>query len=85
MYNRNSINQGSRQVPALRAITTEKDYCDLLYAYIQCNSERVAPNTQVRKIDKRKVRFIDIERAFTKVIDGVEEKTMSKYSISKYF
>ena len=32
-----------------------------------------------------KVKFIEIEKHFTREIDGVVEKTMSKYSISKYF
>lgn len=72
-------------MPSIRSITTEKDYCDLLYAWIQTNSERVSPNRADRKIEKKKVRFIDIERHFTREIDGVVEKTMSKYSISKYF
>ena len=81
----NYTNLGNRQVPSIRAITTEKDYCDLLYAYIQCNSERIGPTTQGRKIAKSKVKFLEIERAFTKIIDGVEEKTMTRYSIAKYF
>ena len=79
------FSQGSRQVPSIRSITTEKDYCDLLYAYLQCNSERVSPNQQVRKIDKKKCKFMLIEKAFTRIIEGQPEKAMSKYTISKYF
>ena len=77
--------KSSRQMPSLRAVTTEKDYCDLLYAWLQTNSERVSPTRANRKIEKKKVKFMDIERHFTHIVDGEVEKTMSKYSISKYF
>ena len=83
MYNEGI--RSSRQMPSIRSITTEKDYCDLLYAWIQTNSERVSPNRPDRKIEKKKVKFVEIEKHFTREIDGVVEKTMSKYSISKYF
>ena len=72
-------------MPSIRTITTEKDYCDLLYAWLQTNSERVGPDRADRKIEKKKIKFTEIERHFTRKVDGVVEKTMSKYSISKYF
>lgn len=78
-------NLGSRQVPSMRSLTCEKDYCDLLYAWIQCNSERVSPVSSQRKIEKKKVKFTKIEQDFTRTIDGEIIKIMSKYSISKYF
>jgi hypothetical protein len=38
--NEMKIEKNSRQMPAISSITREKDYCDLLYAWLQCNSER---------------------------------------------
>lgn len=34
------IEKNSRQMPSTSSIIREKDYCDLLYAWLQCNSER---------------------------------------------
>ena len=84
MYNYRA-NMGSRQVPSMKTLTSEKDYCDLLYAWIQCNSDRVSPVSAQRKIEKKKVKFTKIESDFTRSVDGEEIKIMSKYSISKYF
>lgn len=85
MFNYRQQNMGSRQVPSMKTLTCEKDYCDLLYAWIQCNSERVGPTSAQRKIDKKKVKFTKIESDFTRETDGEVVKIMSKYSISKYF
>ena len=34
-----TINKNSRQMPKLKSIVSSKEYCDLLYAWLQCNSE----------------------------------------------
>jgi hypothetical protein len=47
------IEKNSRQMPAIAAITREKDYCDLLYAWLQCNSERETIDSPQRIISKR--------------------------------
>ena len=79
------VNMGKRQIPTERSITKEKDYCDLLYAWIQCNSERVSPTSSQRRIRKSETKFVNIEKAMTRKIGMEEEKIMSKYTISKYF
>lgn len=76
---------GKRQIPSMRTLVCEKDYCDLLYAWLQCNSERANPIAAQRKIEKRKVKYVQIERDFTRKVGNEEEKVMSKYSIAKYF
>lgn len=79
------IQKNSRQIPSTSTITREKDYCDLLYAWLQCNSERVMGTAQ-RCIEKSKVKWVAIERDFTrKLTDGSEEKTMARKTIAKYF
>ena len=78
--------KNSRQMPATSTIVREKDYCDLLYAWLQCNSERIDVNSRGRRILKSKVKWTAIERDFTrKLIDGSEEKVMSRKTIAKYF
>lgn len=73
-------------MPASVAITREKDYCDLLYAWLQCNSERESPTSQKRRIDKKLVKWVAIERDFTRItIEGEIEKVMSRKTIAKYF
>lgn len=80
------IKKNSRQMPAAKMIVKEKDYCDLLYAWIQCNSERESLVSNRRRIEKKNVKWILIERAFTRILsDGTEEKVMSRKTISKYF
>ena len=74
-----------RQVPKMKSITTEKDYCDLLYAWIQCNSERVSASSKDRKIDKKKVKWQSIEKDFTRHINGEDIKVMGRKAIAKYF
>lgn len=81
------IQKNSRQMPSTANITKEKDYCDLLYAWLQCNSER--ENTSVnarRRLEKTKVKWVGIERDFTRVTsDGTTEKVMARKTIAKYF
>ena len=80
------IKKNSRQMPSTTSIVREKDYCDLLYAWLQCNSERENVNTSRRRIEKKKVKWASIERDFTRELsDGTIEKAMSRKTIAKYF
>lgn len=80
------IENDSRQMPSQSFITREKDYCDLLYAWLQCNSERVSIGSVDRKISKKKVKWAAIERDFTRVDEtGKEYKIMSRKTVAKYF
>ena len=80
------IQKNSRQMPSSSAITREKDYCDLLYAWLQCNSERESPVSQKRRLDKKLVKWVAIERDFTRTtVEGEVEKVMSRKTIAKYF
>ena len=80
------IKKNSRQMPAVGAIVKEKDYCDLLYAWLQCNSERENVMGVQRRIEKKKVKWTVIERDFTRNLsDGTVEKVMSRKTIAKYF
>lgn len=80
------IKKNSRQMPSTNMIVREKDYCDLLYAWLQCNSERESVISQSRRIDKKKVKWTAIEKDFTRTLsDGTIEKVMSRKTIAKYF
>ncbi len=80
------ILKDSRQMPTNRLLVREKNYCDLLYAWLQCNSERVHPTSQDRCIAKNKIKWVSIERDFTRTLaDGTEEKIMDRRTIAKYF
>lgn len=80
----NTTNQ--RQMPSTSYITREKNYCDLLYAWCQCNSERVSSGSRDRRIHKSKIKWTTIEKDFTrKLSDGTEEKVMNRKTIAKYF
>ena len=80
------IEKNSRQMPAISSITREKDYCDLLYAWLQCNSERETIDSPQRIIEKRRVKWTAIEKDFTRTLaDGTVEKTMARKTIAKYF
>ena len=80
------IEKNSRQMPASSVVVKNKDYCDLLYAWLQCNSERSAVNSAQRCIDKKKIKWTAIEKDFTvELIDGTIEKVMSRKTIAKYF
>ena len=73
-------------MPSTASIVREKDYCDLLYAWLQCNSERESVNSSKRRIHKSLVKWVAIERDFTRVdSEGKEEKVMSRKTIAKYF
>lgn len=73
-------------MPAIASIVREKDYCDLLYAWLQCNSEREAIDSPQRIIDKKKVKWTGIEKDFTRtLVDGSVEKVMARKTIAKYF
>ena len=78
--------KNSRQMPSTSMIVREKDYCDLLYAWLQCNSERESVISTRRRIEKRKIKWTGIERDFTRTLsDGSVEKVMSRKTIAKYF
>ena len=80
------IETNSRQMPVSTSIVREKDYCDLLYAWLQCNSERVSEDRHDRRIEKSKIKWTAIEKDFTRALsDGTEEKVMSRKTIAKYF
>lgn len=79
-------------MPATTDIVRQKDYCDLLYAWIQCNSERVSfiateqPHKIPRRIAKKMINYSSIEKDFTRPnVEGKAEKIMSRKTISKYF
>lgn len=72
----------TRQMPCRREVTSEKNYCDLLYAWLQCNSERVTLHSRDRQIEKKRCQFTNIEREMT---DSQGNKVMSRKTISKYF
>ena len=80
-----SIEKNSRQIPSNKETTKEKDYCDLLYAWLQCHSERVGSQSNQRRIHKSYIKWTQIERDFTRVIEGVEVKAMARKTIAKYF
>ena len=73
-------------MPSTSSVAREKDYCDLLYAWLQCNSDRVNMNESARRIHKSKIKWTAIEKDFTRVlVDGSIEKVMSRKTIAKYF
>ena len=80
------IKKNSRQIPSTSAIIREKDYCDLLYAWLQCNSERINATSTGRRINKSLIKWVAIEKDFTRTLsDGTTEKVMSRKTIAKYF
>ena len=80
------IKKNSRQMPSASMIVREKDYCDLLYAWLQCNSERENVMSTRRRIEKKKIKWAAIERDFTRTLtDGSVEKVMSRKTVAKYF
>ena len=80
------IEKNSRQMPSTSSVAREKDYCDLLYAWLQCNSERENMNDVVRRIHKSKIKWVSIEKDFTRTLsDGTVDKVMSRKTIAKYF
>ena len=74
-------------MPSAASITKEKDYCDLLYAWLQTNSEREnISNNARRRLLKSAVKWVAIERDFTRIdSDGNTDKVMSRKTIAKYF
>ena len=81
-----SIQKNSRQMPSSKIITKEKNYCDLLYAWLQCNSELLDLESRIRYIERKNVKWARIERDFTRQSsDGVIEKVMDRKTIAKYF
>ena len=59
--------KNARQMPKAQAVISQKDYCDLLYAWLQCNSDRIdfTNNQSGRKILKSKIKFVAIEKECT--------------------
>lgn len=77
--------QNSRQMPSQKSITSNKLYCDQLYAWLQLHSERYSKRQ--RRIAKKEVKWSKIERDFTR-FDPVEDKeviTLGRRTIPKYF
>ena len=80
------IKKNSRQIPSVPTITREKDYCDLLYAWLQCHSERITMDSEGRRINKSLVKWTAIEKDCVRTLsDGTTEKVMSRKTIAKYF
>lgn len=80
------IKKNSRQMPSASMIVREKDYCDLLYAWLQCHSERITMDSEGRRINKSLVKWTAIEKDFVRTLsDGTTEKVMSRKTIAKYF
>lgn len=80
------IQKNSRQMPSSKIITKEKNYCDLLYAWLQCNSELLDMESRIRYIERKNVKWARIERDFTRQSsDGAIEKVMDRKTIAKYF
>lgn len=79
------INKNSRQMPTSALVVQAKEYCDLLYAWFQCESERCGINEPGRRVPKSKASCLAIERAFTRqTSDGTVEKVMARKTIKKY-
>lgn len=73
-------------MPSTPSVTREKDYCDLLYAWLQCHSERANMASKERRIDRSLVKWTAIEKDFTRIdSDGKEYKVMGRKTIAKYF
>ena len=73
-------------MPTNSSVTSAKEYCDLLYAWLQCNSERISPESEGRRIAKSQVKWTAIEKAFTRTLsDGSVDKVMGRKTIAKYF
>lgn len=73
-------------MPTSSKIISDKKYCDLLYAWLQCNSERISIDNPGRRIHKGLIKWVAIERDFTRVdIEGNEEKVMTRKTIANYF
>ena len=80
------IETNSRQMPTNSSITSAKQYCDLLYAWLQCNSELLDMESRIRYIERKNVKWARIERDFTRQSsDGAIEKVMDRKTIAKYF
>ena len=80
------IKKNSRQMPFASMIVREKDYCDLLYAWLQCHSERITMDSEGRRINKSLIKWTAIEKDFIRTLsDGTTEKVMSRKTIAKYF
>lgn len=79
---RSAAELDTRQMPCRKEVTSEKNYCDLLYAWLQCNSERVTLHSRDRQIEKKRCQFTNIEREMT---DSQGQKVMNRKTISKYF
>lgn len=81
-----NIEKNSRQIPTTSNVVRDKNYCDLLYAWAQCNSERISLNSSMRRIEKSLVKWTKIEEDFTRYdLEGNQIKTMERRTIAKYF
>lgn len=65
------IPKNSRQMPKDSKIMANKDYCDLVYAWLQVNSEK-DPETNIRYIEKKQVKFTLMAEAL-----GISRQTVS--------
>lgn len=80
------IEKNSRQIPSTSGITADKHYSDILYAWLQCKSERVSNNTQERRIHKSIIKWQSIERDMERVdSEGNIQTPMKRKTIKKYF
>lgn len=81
-----NIEKNSRQIPTQSAITSNKDYCDQLYAWLQLNSERVDYNSPQRRIAKKNAKYTIIEKSFAREdpITGEKVIVLGRRTIPKY-
>jgi hypothetical protein len=79
----------SRQMPSSSTITKQKNYSDLLYAWLQCNSDKSEDGQ--RRIHKSKVVWTSIEKDLMREVwdESVQTtivvKPMNRRTIAKYF
>ena len=80
-----NIQKNSRQMPSTKAITSSKDYCDLLYAWLQIKSSKPMAFGEERIVEKEFVNWSLIERDFTIEVEGKPVKRMGRKTIAKNF
>lgn len=82
-----TIDKNSRQMPTNKSVVSQQNYSDLLFAWLQCNSEKVGEGKDFpqRRILKKRIKWQSIENDFTRVVNGKEVKAMGRKTIKKYF
>lgn len=68
-----NIQKNSRQMPKEGTIVSDKNYCDLVYAWLQCISDR-QDSGAAREIPSNKVNFCSMSKQL-----GMDRRTVAKY------